>query len=518
MEAVVAAGGEDFFLWVATHRSVPWRAELSAWLDLLEKTGKAAGLLRCGTPEWRWRALEEIRRWQQQGSVRMTSPRTFVLQLLRRLGASEQGLASWKSQAPASPLLAAKPPPTRRASGFSAALVDRLELWKSLLNTTAPWRPSAASRTALWVAAGRDARYLYRELLEAAALDWQGVQRVLAAGGESFFLGVAVAESSRWRAEFAAWLAFIEQVAAVCRLLPFDQREWRARALSELFLLDRQTTARALDPGTVMLEVLRRLGVPSQALSHWGEIAAAFRGHAPTLARLRQLPEFHVLAVLLQACSVHGGVKAPARIAEFMRLVVEQSAAPARRARAPERKLPVRTSSPPPMMPGDSYYVDNAGLVILSPFFGMLYDKHGLLEEGRFRDHAAAERGVHLLQALLTEETAVPEQALVLNKVLCGLTPGIPVVRENGLVEQDRTHTQMLLRSAIQNWPVLNNVSIDGFRGSFLWRRGKLTRGEDRWTLTIEHRGFDVLMSSIPWSFAVIKPLWMPDPLYVDWV
>ncbi len=167
---------------------------------------------------------------------------------------------------------------------------------------------------------------------------------------------------------------------------------------------------------------------------------------------------------------------------------------------------------------GDSYDVENAGLVILSPYFARLHEKHGLLENGRFRDQTAAACGVHLIHALLTEETAVPEQSLVLNKVLCGLTPDTPVARENGLGEQDRTHTQMLLRSAIQNWPTAGNLSPDGFRGSFLWRRGKLTRGKERWTISIEHRGFDVLMSTIPWSFGVIKPLWMPDPLYVDWV
>lgn len=219
----------------------------------------------------------------------------------------------------------------------------------------------------------------------------------------------------------------------------------------------------------------------------------------------------HVIHTLLKEHGTRLNMKA------FLRRQQGPKAAKGTRAKHADR-LSKSSKNPWRAKPGDSFYIDNAGLVILSPFFGMLYEKHGLLEEGRFRDHAAAERGVHLLQALLTEETAVPEQALVLNKVLCGLAPGIPVVRENGLVAQDRTHTQMLLRSAIQNWPVLNNLSIDGFRGSFLWRRGKLTRGEDRWTLTIEHRGFDVLMSSIPWSFAVIKPLWMPDPLYVDWV
>ena len=49
-------------------------------------------------------------------------------------------------------------------------------------------------------------------------------------------------------------------------------------------------------------------------------------------------------------------------------------------------------------------------------------------------------------------------------------------------------------------------------------RKGKLVRGERRWTLTIEQRGYDVLFSSLPWSFSVIKPAWMPDPLYVEWV
>jgi hypothetical protein len=166
----------------------------------------------------------------------------------------------------------------------------------------------------------------------------------------------------------------------------------------------------------------------------------------------------------------------------------------------------------------DVFYIDNAGLVLLSPFFTRYHDANGLLLDGLFRDDAAAERGVHLLQLLLTAGAALLEQALVLNKLLCGLSPATPVVREIDSTDAERTHANTLLQSAIQNWPSVGNISIDDFRGSFLWRKGKLTRGEKRWTLTIEHRGYDVLFSSLPWSFSVIKPLWMPDPLYVDWV
>ena len=36
--------------------------------------------------------------------------------------------------------------------------------------------------------------------------------------------------------------------------------------------------------------------------------------------------------------------------------------------------------------------------------------------------------------------------------------------------------------------------------------------------LTSERRGYNVLFYSMPWSFAVIKTAWMPEPLYVECV
>ncbi len=499
LERIVGtAGGEDLLLWVVTRQPAPWRSELSAWLDLLEQTGAAAGLLRTARREWRWRALQAVV-WHQRTGPRPASPRVLVQQLLRRLGVSAQAITAWKKTAPAA-LSTTRPvaAPSRRVPAFSPDVVSRLKHWRALLAGGPRGSFGAAACARLWAATHQNERCLYRELLEAHPPHWQAVQRILAAGGEPFFLWVAVNEPRGWRAEFSTWLAFLEKMAAAGAFLPFDSREWRARALGEFLLLDRQTTAHARQPGTVVLEVLRRLGVMKHVLEHWD---------AP------------------------GMVRAPARVAAFLRRLVQAGethmqpapispALPAGppSSQVPEKEKSRRQADTRPPEAGEDFYVENAGLVILAPFFSRYHEANGLLFDGLFRDPAAAERGAHLLQRLLTDGPETPEQSLVLNKVLCGLCPAFPVARRIACTETERTHADMLLQSAIQNWPQVGNLSLDGFRGSFLWRRGKLMRGEDRWTLTIEHRGYDVLFSSLPWSFSVIKPAWMPDPLYVDWV
>ena len=40
---------------------------------------------------------------------------------------------------------------------------------------------------------------------------------------------------------------------------------------------------------------------------------------------------------------------------------------------------------------------------------------------------------------------------------------------------------------------------------------------EDRITLTVEPRAFDMLLDQRPWSISIVKLPWMPLPLYVTW-
>ena len=125
---------------------------------------------------------------------------------------------------------------------------------------------------------------------------------------------------------------------------------------------------------------------------------------------------------------------------------------------------------------------------------------------------------MHCLQLLVGSDAGTTSLDLALNKVLCGLDPSASIPHAIWHTDHELQTADTMLRSVIVNWPKLGSLSIEGFRSSFLRRPGKLERGDDRWTLTVEHRGLDVLLTTIPWSFSVIQFAWMKHPLYVDWV
>lgn len=165
----------------------------------------------------------------------------------------------------------------------------------------------------------------------------------------------------------------------------------------------------------------------------------------------------------------------------------------------------------------DPLFLHNAGLILLAPFFPVLFARTGLTDRGGFRDPAAMQRAVHLTQLILSEDRRARDYSLALNKVLCGLEPASPVVSAVTFTPEERTVVGELLSTALAQWKGLGQVSVEGFKNSFLWRAGRLTRREDRWELVVERRGWDVLLQSLPWGFTLIKPSWMPLPLHTSW-
>jgi hypothetical protein len=171
---------------------------------------------------------------------------------------------------------------------------------------------------------------------------------------------------------------------------------------------------------------------------------------------------------------------------------------------------------------GEPIYIGNAGLVLANPFLPHLFDTLGLLrrdEAGkpRLRDEAAASRAVHLLQYLVDGRTDRPEPLLVLNKIICGMPVAAPVEREIEVTELERETCDTLLRSIVENWPILRNTSIAGLQETFLQREGKLTYGEAGWRLQVQRKTLDVLVDQVPWSIGVVFHAWMPGALHVTW-
>lgn len=165
----------------------------------------------------------------------------------------------------------------------------------------------------------------------------------------------------------------------------------------------------------------------------------------------------------------------------------------------------------------DGAYVDNCGLVILWPFLERYFGQLGLLKDKQFKGASDAGRAVGLLQHIATGDPHGPEYRLPLNKVLCGTDPADVCAFGDVLTDAEAEESDRLLEAAIGHAPILRNMSVDGFRGSFLLRSGVLGVRDDTWILRVERQSFDVVLDRFPWSFNWIKLPWMPAALSVEW-
>jgi hypothetical protein len=166
---------------------------------------------------------------------------------------------------------------------------------------------------------------------------------------------------------------------------------------------------------------------------------------------------------------------------------------------------------------GERIAVENAGLVIASPYLPTLFKRLGLTEGARFSNPEAAGRATHLLQYMVNRSTKTSEHELVLNKILCGVPTERPV--DSGIEIRD-TEVELidgLILAMIEHWSKIGKTSVDGFRESFLQRRGVLVLKDPGWVLEVEERSYDVLLDSIPWSFSIVRHSWMERAIHVKW-
>lgn len=161
--------------------------------------------------------------------------------------------------------------------------------------------------------------------------------------------------------------------------------------------------------------------------------------------------------------------------------------------------------------------VKNAGIVLLSSYIQMLFERLGMVSERKFVSSAAQNEAVHYLQYVITGLSRTEESLLPLNKVLCGLPISHPVQDGITVTDDQKKLIDGLIKAAIGHWPAIGDTSIDGFRGNWLVRDGLLVEQEDKWELIIEKRPYDVLIHKSPFAFSIIRYMWMEKPLHVTW-
>ena len=165
----------------------------------------------------------------------------------------------------------------------------------------------------------------------------------------------------------------------------------------------------------------------------------------------------------------------------------------------------------------DSIYITNAGMIIIWPFLSTLCSKLGLLEGKTFIDDHSLQKAVLMLHYIVFGDEKFEESNLILNKILCGVSPDFFVDTSLRLNEMEKSIGDQLLNAVTKNWEKLNNTSVKGLIESFLQRAGVIKKTENNYTLTVETKPFDLLLKTIPWNIMMIQTSFMDSRLLVEW-
>ena len=165
----------------------------------------------------------------------------------------------------------------------------------------------------------------------------------------------------------------------------------------------------------------------------------------------------------------------------------------------------------------DALYINNAGLCLLWPFLGAFFESLDLMHNNRFHDLAAQQCAVSLLHYVATADVNPPEYQLPFNKLLCAMDIAEVFEMQAPLTTLQMEACDALLLEVIDTAPILNNMSINGFRGSFLLRSGSLSGSDGCWLLRVEQQTYDLVLARFPWTWQWVKLPWMEYPLRVEW-
>ncbi|KQB42697.1 contractile injection system tape measure protein [Flavobacterium aquidurense] len=162
--------------------------------------------------------------------------------------------------------------------------------------------------------------------------------------------------------------------------------------------------------------------------------------------------------------------------------------------------------------------INNAGIVLLNSYITMLFERLQLTHDKKFTSLENQKNAVQYLQYVVTGSTETEEVNLMLNKILCGLSPTDSVPEKIEPSNENKNLIEGLIQAMVSYWTAIGQSSIKGFRSNWLIRDGLLSELDDKWELVLERKAYDVLISRSPFSFSVIKYPWMNKPLYVTWV
>lgn len=156
-----------------------------------------------------------------------------------------------------------------------------------------------------------------------------------------------------------------------------------------------------------------------------------------------------------------------------------------------------------------------AGLVLLGPFFTLLFERLKIEWDGKALHEADYPKALGALHCLAdTTPGPTPDP---FHRVILGLDAASPLLMPLAPDEDAQALMDGLLRSVVARWGKLGATSPDGLRETFLRRTGTLRFDETGTHLRVTPGPFDMLLDGLPWSIDRLVLPWMPLPCHVTW-
>ena len=163
----------------------------------------------------------------------------------------------------------------------------------------------------------------------------------------------------------------------------------------------------------------------------------------------------------------------------------------------------------------------DGGLLLLWPFLNAFFNKFSLLHtnedgEQEFINEDAQLKAHALLVNILAE--SVSEKVYAVANLLTGLEPDTLVETGIELEQVEKEACKQLLHAVIDNWKALKVMPIASFREMFLQREVICSTSELGYTLAVNNKAQDILITKLPWGMGTITLPWLGKQLIqVEW-
>ena len=168
--------------------------------------------------------------------------------------------------------------------------------------------------------------------------------------------------------------------------------------------------------------------------------------------------------------------------------------------------------------------INNAGILLLQFFIPRMFRLAGCLAEDNysFRDEDSKVRAIFMLQYLVYgEEKEYPEEELYLNKILVGMEHSKSLPKSCKLNEAEIKIVKDMIAIVKSLWEKVSNLSDSTLREVFFQREGTVTYESDsrmpKWVIEVKEKSYDILLSTVPWSFKMCRYPWVKEMVEVKW-